>query len=91
MTAYYKANRLMVKAEAEATTKASDKFFELPLEDRSIVLKVTEALHRKRFGVKKKMGGGGAVIALTQAAISHDIILTGVLAFWEVLSHGAYI
>ena len=80
----------MPKEEAEETAAASEKFFELPLEDRSLVLKVTDALHRKRFGSRKKKGGG-AVLVLLHTAVSHDFIVSGVMVFWRSLDYGPYI
>ena len=49
----------MLRAEAERTTEVSDKFFELSVGDREIVLKVTEALHKKLQVLIKINGGGG--------------------------------
>lgn len=75
---------MMKRQEAEYTTKVSNLFFELPVEDRNVVLGITEALHRKRFGKK-------AILALAPAAVLHDFLITGVFAYMHKLMIVTYI
>ena len=66
---------MLPRKEAERTTEISELFFELPVEDREAVLKITEDLHRIRFGKK-------AALALAPVALLHDVIITGAVIFW---------